>query len=111
MQSEKPLASHDIAVGNTRPAIVPVFNIPWADCCVWGMAAMEAAVYRIQFLIPIGIGFAYACTLYRKDYNAGRCFVCWGMTTATDMMARSVGGASIAPCAGRGAFRGIPWPR
>lgn len=107
MTEEAELASHEIAVGNTRPALVPIFNIPLRDCCVWGMLAMEAASYRIQFLIPLAVGFVYACTLYRKDYNAGRCFVCWLMTSACDFAARSLGGTAIIPAPGVGAFRGI----
>jgi type IV secretory pathway VirB3-like protein len=107
MPEEIPLATHKIAVGNTRPALVPVFNIPLKDVTVWGILAMEAAVYRIQFLAPIAAGFLYACTLYRKDYNAGRCFVSWLMTSAGDLAARSLGGTSIPAEPGRRAFRGI----
>jgi type IV secretory pathway VirB3-like protein len=107
MLDERPLATHQIAVGNTRPAVVPVVNVPLKDCVVWGIFAMEAASYRIQFVPVIAAGFFFACTLYRKDYNAGRCFVSWLMTSASDLAARSLGGTSIPAEPGRGAFRGI----
>ncbi len=100
------LASHQIAVGNTRPAIVPMVNVPLPDCCVWGMLAMEAACFRWQFVIPIALGFLGAVALYRKDYNAGRVFVCYLSTTAFDLAARAMGGSFVVPL-WRGGFRGI----
>ncbi len=103
------LASHQIAVGNTRPPIVPMANVPLWDCCVWGMIAMEAAVFRWQFTIPIGLGFLGAIGLYRKDYNAGRVFLCWLSTSAFDLAGRSVGGTFVVP-RWTGGFRGIPEP-
>ncbi len=106
MTEDEELASHELAVGGTRPALMPYLGIPWRDFCIFFMAGMEALIYRWQFLIPISLILAYSITLYRKDYNAGRCFVCWLGTGAKHMGAHHLGGTFISPRPGRG-FRGV----
>lgn len=96
-----------LAIGATRPALFPYLGIPWVDFLVFCMAAMEAAVIRPQFLIPIGVAFAGSLILYRQDYNAGRVFICWTTTTLRHLAAHTFGGTFISASEPHRAFRGI----
>lgn len=98
-----PLNSHALAIGGTRPALVPGLNMPAADVCFFIMAAGEAAVWRMTLLIPVGIAFIASLRLYRRDYNAGRCMLCWLETSGRQL---SDDGNYIDPRIGRG-FYGV----
>ncbi len=106
MLEEEELASHELALGGTRPALFPYLGIPWIDFCVLGLVAVEAACFRWQFLIPVGAAIIVAVGLYRRDYNAGRCFLCWCETSVKHLAAHQLGGTFISPRPGRG-YRGI----
>ena len=101
------LAEHELAIGATRPALMPYVGIPWPDFVVFLMAAVEALMFRAVLLIPIGLVFLFSLRLYRKDYNAGRCFVCWLQTSGRHMAGHVFGGTFISPGADRRIFRGI----
>jgi hypothetical protein len=85
---------------------MPYVGMPWVDFVVFFMAAMESLVFRWQFLIPLTIVFVFSLTMYRRDYNAGRCFVCWMKTSGKHLATHQLGGTFISPAPGRG-FRGI----
>jgi type IV secretory pathway VirB3-like protein len=101
------LAEHELALGGTRPALMPYVGIPWPDFVVFLMAAVEALMFRMALLVPIGVVFLFSLRLYRKDYNAGRCFVCWLQTSGRHMAGNVFGGTFISPGAGHRTFRGI----
>ena len=101
------LAEHELAIGATRPALMPYAGIPWPDFVVFLMAGVEALMFRWVLLIPIGVVFLFSLRLYRRDYNAGRCFVCWLNTSGRHMAGNVFGGTFIRPRADRRLFRGI----
>jgi hypothetical protein len=108
LEDEDP-GEHELALGNTRPALMPYLNMPWVDFVIFLMAAVEAVVSRWQFLIPIGALFAGSLVLYRRDYNAGRCFVTWFLTSGRHLGATDLGGTFISPSlvSPPGTFRGL----
>lgn len=91
------MAEHDLALGATRPALMPYVNMPWTDFVIFLMAAVESLVTRWQFLIPVGALFLGSLVLYRRDYNAGRCFVAWLLTSGRHLSAHTFGGTFISP--------------
>jgi hypothetical protein len=109
MLEEEDPGEHELALGGTRPALMPYFNVPWVDFVIFLMAAVEAVVSRWQFLIPIGALFAASLVLYRRDYNAGRCFVCWLITSGRHLGASDLGGTFISPAlvSPAATFRGV----
>lgn len=109
MLEEEDPCEHELALGNTRPALMPYLNMPWIDFVIFVMAAVEAIVSRWQFLIPIGVLFACSLVLYRRDYNAGRCFVCWLLTSGRHLGAADLGGTFISPSlvSPEGTYRGF----
>lgn len=104
--ADEDLAEHELAVGGTRPALMPYVGVPWFDFVVFVMAGVEAIMFRMQLLVPIGIVFLVSLRLYRKDYNAGRCFICWLTTSMRHMAGHVFGGTFISPRPGD-CFRGI----
>lgn len=106
---EEETGEHDLALGNTRPPVFPFLNIPWTDFVIFVLAALQAFAIRPAFLIPIGIAFLSSIALYRKDYNAGRCFFCWVLTDARHLSARTFDGPFISPdrISPLGSYRGI----
>jgi type IV secretory pathway VirB3-like protein len=101
------LAEHELAIGATRPALMPYVGIPWPDFVVFLMAGVEALMFRWVLLIPIGLVLLFSLRLYRRDYNAGRCFICWLNTSGRHMAGNVFGGTFIRPRADRLTFRGI----
>lgn len=101
------LAEHRLAIGGTRPALMPYAGMPWPDFVIFFIAGVEALMTRWPLLIPILLAFAYSLKLYRKDYNAGRCFVCWLNTSGRHMAGHVFGGTFIRPRPHRYVFRGI----
>lgn len=90
---------HTLALGNTKPALFPYLNMPWVDFIVFCGAFVMAFVNKPIFCLPVAIAFAAAVRLYKKDYFAGRKFVCWLSTSARHLGAASVGGTYITPAA------------
>jgi hypothetical protein len=86
---------------------MPYLGIPWPDFVVFLMAAIEALMFRIALLVPIGLVFLFSLRLYRKDYNAGRCFVCWLQISGRHMAGNVFGGTFINPGVGQRTFRGV----
>lgn len=97
MNEEPALDEHDLALGGTRPALMPYLAIPWRDFVIFLIVAVECVNTRWQFLIPLGVVFSYSMVLYRKDYNAGRCFVCWLQTSGRHLAAHVLGGTFVSP--------------
>ena len=89
--------------------MVPYLNMPWVDFVIFLMAGVEAIASRWQLLFPIGAVFVGSLWLYHKDYNAGRCFVCWLITSGRHLGARDLGGTFISPdlVAPDGTYRGF----
>lgn len=100
------LEAHDLALGGTRPALMPYLGMPWPDFVVFFIAGAEAAMSRWQFLIPIVAVFLGSLVLYRRDYNAGRCFLCWCQTSGRHLAASTLGGTFISPQPYPGVYRG-----
>lgn len=103
---DEDLAEHILAIGGTRPAMFPYIGVPWIDFVAWFIIACECLAIRWQLLILVAPMFLYSIRLYRRDYNAGRRFVCWMITSGRHFAANVFGGTFITPRAGRG-FRGI----
>ena len=102
------LEEHALALGGTRPALMPHVGMPWPDFVVFLMAAVEAmTLHRWVLLVPIALVFLFSLRLYRKDYNAGRCFVCWLNTSGRHMAGNVFGGTFVRPRPDRTFFRGI----
>jgi len=102
------LEEHALALGGTRPALMPYVGMPWPDFVVFLMAAVEAmTLHRWVLLIPIALVLLFSLRLYRKDYNAGRCFVCWLNTSGRHMAGNVFGGTFLRPRPDRKLFRGI----
>lgn len=91
------MKTHTLQIGGTRPALMPYLGIPWSVTVVFGVAAMELLMVRWQLVILLLPPFAVAVFLCRRDYNAGRCFVCWIRTTARHLGAASLGGTFLSP--------------
>jgi type IV secretory pathway VirB3-like protein len=109
-EAEEPeLTEYTLALGGTRPALMPYLNMPWIDFVVFLMAGIECLLFRWQLLVLVVIPFLCSLTLYRKDYNAGRCFLCWLSTSGRHLAASTLGGTflSPAPAARSPIFRGI----
>jgi type IV secretory pathway VirB3-like protein len=104
---EEELREHDLALGGTRPALMPYLNMPWMDFVVFLAAGVECLVSRWQLIVLVAVPFFYSLILYRKDYNAGRVFVCWLTTSGRHLGAASLGGTFISPAPAAGVFRGI----
>lgn len=96
-QMSEELETHELALGGTRPALMPYLGMPWVDFCVFFVIGLEAAVSRWQFLIPLGLAFLFSLRLYRRDYNAGRCLLCWWQTSVRHMAVPAFGGTFISP--------------
>ena len=78
MDKDEELEVHELAIARTRPAMMPYLGMPWADSIVFGVVALECiTLHYMQFLIPLGALFMCSLGLYKRDYNVGRCFVCW----------------------------------
>lgn len=103
------LAEHDLALGATRPAIFPYLGMPWRDFVIFLTIGMECIAVRWQFLIPLAIPFFGSIYLYHKDYNAGRCFICWCRTSGRHLGAATLHGTFInpSPAIAPTLFRGI----
>lgn len=86
---------HDLALGNTRPAMVPLVNMPLSDVVIFAFVALQAYMLRPQFVLVIAAAFAGSVSLYRKDYNAGRCFLCWVNTSMRHLAGSTYGGCFI----------------
>lgn len=100
---------HSLALGNTRPALVPLVNMPLFDVVVFAFVGLQAYMLRPQFVLVVVGAFSAAISLYRKDYNAGRCFVCWALTSMRHLAGRTYGGSFISPDAvsQSGTYRGF----
>jgi type IV secretory pathway VirB3-like protein len=109
MPEELELAEHELALGGTRPALMPYLNMPWMDFVIFLMAAVECAMSRWELLILLAVPFFSSLVLYRKDYNAGRCFLCWLTTSGRHLSASTFGGTFLSPMPAcrRRIFRGI----
>lgn len=109
MPEEQELAEYELALGGTRPALMPYLNMPWMDFVVFLMAGVECAVSRWELLILLAFPFFGSLALYRKDYNAGRCFLCWLATSGRHLSASTFGGTFLSPTPAceRRIFRGI----
>jgi type IV secretory pathway VirB3-like protein len=78
MEKDEELTVHDLAIARTRPPMMPGLGMPWVDAIVFLVAGVDCIVLsHTQFLIPLGAVFIFSLGLYKRDYNAGRCFVCW----------------------------------
>jgi hypothetical protein len=110
MVQDDTLAEHDLALGGTRPALFPYLGMPWRDFIVFLIVGMECAVVRWQFLILLAFPFVGSIFLYRKDYNAGRCFVAWLSTSGRHLGAATLGGTFVSPAPAypQCIFRGMP---
>jgi type IV secretory pathway VirB3-like protein len=106
MPDDQDLAEHALALGATRPALMPYLGLPWPDFVVFFIVAVECLMWRWQLLILLAVPFLGSLILYRKDYNAGRCFVCWLNTSGRHMASNVYGGSFISPAPGR-CFRGM----
>jgi hypothetical protein len=106
MTDDEELEEHTLAIGGTRPALMPYLGVPWPDFIVFFIAGVEAAMSRVELLVPIGLALLFSLRLYRRDYNAGRCFVCWLTTSGRHLASDVFGGTFISPAPGR-CFRGI----
>lgn len=106
---EDELAEYDLALGATRPPLMPYVNMPWRDFVLFAMAAMESAMFRWELLLLLLGPFLCSLAMYRKDYNAGRCFLCWLSTSGRHLGAATLGGTFLSPrpAAGARLFRGI----
>jgi type IV secretory pathway VirB3-like protein len=106
---ETELAEHDLALGGTRPALMPYLNMPWIDFVIFFMAAVECLVSRWELLLLLAAPFLWSLVLYKKDYNAGRCFLAWLTTSGRHLGAAAFGGTFVSPspAARPRIFRGI----
>ena len=117
---DEELTIHELALGGTRPALMPYVGIPWADFIIFLIIGMECVVaHKAQLLVFLVPAFLLSLSLYYRDYNAGRCFVCWLTFAGRQKLASLVGwlvGMSfarysfevsfISPCCHK-TFRGI----
>jgi type IV secretory pathway VirB3-like protein len=104
-EAEDELNHHELALGGTRPAMIPGLNMPIVDFSVWIMAATEAFMFRWPLLIPIVVGFLASLRMYRKDYNAGRVLLSWAFTAGRHFSGE---GNFVTPRPGRGYYGIIP---
>lgn len=92
MEKDEELTVHELAIARTRPAMMPYVGMPWIDSVIFIMGGVECIVLqRVQFLVPLVIVFLASLRLYKKDYNAGRCFVCWISETGRMTAAAVIG--------------------
>lgn len=106
MADDDDLAEHELAIGGTRPAVFPYLNMPWPDFVVFFIAGVECLCFRWQLLIVLAVPFFGSIVLYRRDYNAGRVFVCWLTTSVRHMASNVFGGSFLSPSPGS-TFRGM----
>lgn len=97
MAEEQELTEYELAIGGTRPALMPYLNMPWIDFVIFLMAGVECVVSRWELLILLAVPFFTSLLLYRKDYNAGRCFLCWLTTSGRHLSASTFGGTFMSP--------------
>lgn len=76
---------------------MPYLNMPWLDFVVFLMIGVECIVSRWELLIFVAIPFFGSIILYRRDYNAGRCFLCWLTTSGRHLSAHTLGGTFLSP--------------
>lgn len=110
MADEPELDEFTLAIGATRPPLMPYLNVPWRDFIIFLMVGFECLLFRWQLLLFVVIPFVGSLVLYRKDYNAGRVFLCWLQTSGRHLGAAVFGGTFLSPAphaATRGLFRGI----
>ncbi len=103
---DEELAEHELALGGTRPAIMPYLGMPWPDFVVFFTSGILCVMERWELLILLAFPFFGSLVLYRRDYNAGRCFICWLTTSGRHMAGNVFGGTFLSPAPGR-CFRGI----
>lgn len=85
---DEELHIHELALGGTRPALMPYVGIPWADFVIFLIIGMECIVaHKVQLLVFLVPAFVFSLSLYYRDYNAGRCFVCWLVFTGRQKFA------------------------
>lgn len=91
MQDEE-LIVHELALGGTRPALMPYVGIPWADFVIFLIIGLECIVaHKAQLLVFLVPAFLFSLSLYYRDYNAGRCFVAWLTFTGRQKLASLIG--------------------
>lgn len=103
---DEELEEHALAIGGTRPPLMPYLNMPWKDFVVFFIAGVECLMWRWELLFILAIPFFGSIVLYRRDYNAGRCFVCWLTTSGRHMASNVFGGTFLSPAPGK-CFRGM----
>lgn len=92
MHEDEELISHELAIAGTRPAMVPYIGMPWTDFVIFCMAAVQCVVMQnSQFLLVVLPLWGLSLGLYKRDYNAGRCFVCWFSETGRQRLAAIMG--------------------
>ena len=66
------LAEHELAIGATRPALMPYVGIPWPDFVVFLMAAVEALMFRaVTFSSPSAWSSCSACASTARTITPG----------------------------------------
>jgi type IV secretory pathway VirB3-like protein len=100
---------HVLALGGTRPALLPGLNIPWVEGVLYICAGLMAFVWTPQYFFIVWIPFmAFMVRLYRKDYNAGRVLLCWASVSARHLAVHAFGGSFVHPnLLKKTTFRGI----
>jgi type IV secretory pathway VirB3-like protein len=97
MTEEPDLLEYKLALGGTRPAVLPFLNMPWVDFVVFLIAGIECLMTRVELLVFVIVPFFLSILMYRKDYNAGRLFVCWARTSLFHLGATALGGTFVNP--------------
>lgn len=100
----------DLHLAGTRPAMVPIVNIPWVSMILLSGITVELATlyWKLIFIaVPL---WPVALFIFRKDHNGMRILGAWIRTAGMDFHAHWFGGTSVEtfPRTYRGRFRGIP---
>lgn len=96
-----------IAVGGTRPAMVPGLGLPLKDTAYFILAFGWTMLFKTVLMIPVGLFFLGMLKLYARDYNAGRVMVCF-LRTNTRHLSPALGGTYLTPGRYRNHYVGVP---
>jgi type IV secretory pathway VirB3-like protein len=110
MNPDDDMGEATLHLAGTRPAMVPIVNVPWiAMVLLVGVTAELAMIYWKLALIATPL-WPVALFVFRKDHNALRILGAWIRTAGLDFRAHWFGGTSIEvfPQTYHGHFRGIP---
>lgn len=104
------LGETTLHLAGTKPAMVPVVNVPWtAMVLLIGVTAEMAEIYWKMAIVAVPL-WPVALFIFRQDHNGLRVLGSWVKTAGLDLRANWFGGTSVEvfPTTFSGRFRGIP---